>query len=95
MCDHKPMVKLNKIHKRTLLRLQELKGEYDFQMDYLPGAKNVIADALSRAAVCSLDPLATAAVLTLDNNTLCVAQSKDSYCNYVLQWLRQNKFHVG
>ncbi len=33
MWDHKPMVKLDKIHKRTLLRLQELMGEYDFQMD--------------------------------------------------------------
>ena len=39
MCDHKPMVKLDKIHKRILLSLQELMGEYDFQMDYLPGAK--------------------------------------------------------
>ena len=57
--------------------------------------KNVVDDALSRAAVCSLDPLAAAAVLTLDNNTLCVAQSKDSYCNYVLQWLRQNSFPRG
>ncbi len=92
MCDHKPMVKLDKIHKRTLLRLQELMGEYDFQMDYLPGAKNVIADALSRAAVCSFDPLAADAVRTLDNNVLRSAQGKDSYCNYVLQWLRQNNF---
>ncbi len=33
MCDHKPMVKLDKIHKPTLLQLQELMGEYDFQMD--------------------------------------------------------------
>ncbi len=89
------MVKLDKIHKRTLLRLQELMGEYNFQMDYLPGAKNVIADALSRAAVCSLDPLAAAAVLTLDNNTPRDVHSKDSYCNYVLQWLRQNSFPRG
>ncbi len=95
MCDHMPMVKLDKIHKRTLLRLQELMGEYNFQMDFLPGAKNVIADALSRAALCSLDPLAADAVITLDNNALRVVQSKDSYCNYVLQWLRQNNFPRG
>ncbi len=92
MCDHKPMAKLDKIHKQTLLRLQELMGEYDFQMDYLTGAKNVIADALSRAAVCSVDPLAADAVHTLDNNVLRTAQSKDSYCQYVLKWLRQNNF---
>ncbi len=89
------MVKLDKIHKRTLLRLQELMGEYDFQMDYLPGAKNLIADALSRATVCSLDPLAADAILTLDNNALRVAQSNDFYCNCVLQWLRQNSFPRG
>ncbi len=95
MCDHKPMVKLDKIHKRTLLRPQELMGENDFSMDYLPGAKNVIANALSRAAICSVDPLAADAVLTLDNNALRLAQDKDSYCHYVLQWLRQNNFPRG
>ncbi len=70
-------------------------GEYNFQMGYLPEAKNVIADALSRAAVCSLDPLAAAAVLTLDNNALCTAKSKDTYCHYVLKWLHQNNFPHG
>ncbi len=64
----------------------------DFKMDYLPGAKNVIADTLTRAAVCSLDPLAADTVHSLDNNVLCTAQSKDSYCHYVLQWLCQNNF---
>ncbi len=54
MCDHKNMVKLDKINKETLLRLQEFMGEDDFQMNYLPGPK-VILDALSRAAVCSLN----------------------------------------
>ncbi len=70
-------------------------GEYDFQMDCSPGAKNNIADALSRAAVCSVDPLATDAILTLDYNALHLAQNKDSYCHYVLQWLRQNNFPRG
>ncbi len=89
MCDHKPMVKLDKLQKRTLLRLQELMGEYDFQMDYLPGSNFFFADALSRVAVCSVDPLAADTVLTLDNHMLGLVQNKDSYCHYVLQWLRK------
>ncbi len=47
--------------------------------------KNLIADALSRVAVCSLDPLAANVVRTLDNNVLRTAQSKDFYCHYVLK----------
>ncbi len=66
-------------------------GEYNFQMDYSPRANNKIAGALSRAAVCSLDPLAANTMLTLDNK-LSVLRSKNSYCHYVLQWLRQNNF---
>ncbi len=59
-------------------------GEYDFQMDYLPTAKKVIADTLSRAAVCSFNSLAADANLTLDNNALRTVQNKDSYCHYIL-----------
>ncbi len=47
------------------------------------------ADALSRAALCSIDPPTSDAVVTLDQNALRLVQNKDSYCHYVLQWLRQ------
>ncbi len=64
-------------------------GGYDFQMDYLSGARNIIVDALSRASVCSFDPLAADTVHTLDNNMLRTEQRKDCHC--ILQWLLQKK----
>ncbi len=48
MCDHKPLERLGTVHKRTLLRLQELMGQYNFVIEYLPGKMNELADALSR-----------------------------------------------
>ncbi len=49
MCDHKPLERLGMVHKRTLLRLQELMGQYNF-IEYLPGMMNELADALSWTA---------------------------------------------
>ncbi len=69
MGDHKPMVNLDKIHKGTLLQLQQLMGEYNFQNDFLPSSKNVITDALCQGAVCSSDPAATV-INVLDNRML-------------------------
>ena len=46
MCDHKPLERLGMVHKRTLLRLQELMGEYNFVIKYLPGKVNELAEAL-------------------------------------------------
>ncbi len=58
MCDHKPMERLGTVHKRTLLRLQELMGEYNFAIEYLPGKMNELADALSRTPnVCAVSVL--------------------------------------
>ncbi len=48
MCDHKPLERLGMVHKRTLLRLQELMGQYNFVIEYLPGRMNELADAHSR-----------------------------------------------
>ncbi len=39
MCDHKPLERLGTVHKRTLLRLQELMGEYNFVIEYIPGSR--------------------------------------------------------
>ena len=50
LTDHKPMEKLSTVHKKTLLRLQELMGKYNFELRYRPGKDNGPADALSRNA---------------------------------------------
>ncbi len=47
MCDHKPMVKLDKIYKRTLLRLQELMGEYDFRWTICPEQRMLLPTHLA------------------------------------------------
>jgi hypothetical protein len=49
--DHKPLIPLNTVHKKTLSRLQQLMSEFTFQLRYRPGSANKIADALSRAPV--------------------------------------------
>ena len=33
MCDHKPLERLGTVHKRTILRLQELMGKYNFVIE--------------------------------------------------------------
>ncbi len=70
-------------------------GEYDFQMNFLPAAKNIIINALSRATVCSTNPLAANDVRTFDHNVIRTAQSKEYYSNRILQWLRQKHFLCG
>ncbi len=58
MCDHKPLERLGMVHKRTLLRLQELMGQYNFVIEYLPGKMNELANVLSRTAnVCAVSLL--------------------------------------
>ncbi len=55
MCNHKPLERLGTVHKRTLLRLQELMGQYNLVIEYLPGKMNQLANALSRTPnVCAV-----------------------------------------
>jgi transposase InsO family protein len=49
--DHKPLLALSTVHKKTLARLQQLMNEYTFQLRYRSGQENAVADALSRAPV--------------------------------------------
>jgi transposase InsO family protein/ribonuclease HI len=46
--DHKPLEKLNMVHKKTLNRLQQIMCEYEFTMHYKRGEENAVADFLSR-----------------------------------------------
>jgi transposase InsO family protein len=49
--DHKPLLALSTVHKKTLARLQQLMSEFTFQLRYRSGQENAVADALSRAPV--------------------------------------------
>jgi len=51
LMDHKPLLALSSVHKKTLSRLQQLMSEYTFQLRYRRGESNAVADALSRAPV--------------------------------------------
>ncbi len=54
MCDHKLMERLGTVHKRTLIRLQELMGQNNFVIKYRPGKMNELADTHSRTTnVCA------------------------------------------
>ena len=49
--NHKPLEKLNSVHKKTLNRLQQIMLEYEFTMHYKRGEDNAVADFLSRNAL--------------------------------------------
>jgi hypothetical protein len=46
--DHRPLMSLSKVNKRTLNRLQEILSLYQFELAYKRGTTNVVADSLSR-----------------------------------------------
>lgn len=59
--DHKPMTKLSTVHQKTLNRLEHLMLELNFDIQWLKGRDNVVADFLSRNTV------PTAAAATVDS----------------------------
>ena len=88
MCDHKPLERLGTVHKRTLLHLQELIGQYNFVIEYLPGKMNEMADALSRMPnVCAVAMVSGEDAVVKEQSSKGVnaekwaeEQKKDSFC---------------
>jgi hypothetical protein len=75
--DHKPLGTLNKTHKRTLDRLNELVSRYSFTIKHVDGHENLVADYLSRSVPFPVDPI------DMDPNTLAQLQRKDPI---IQQW---------
>lgn len=48
--DHRPLEKLKKVHTKTHNRLQMMMEEFHFEIRYVPGKENTVADYLSRFA---------------------------------------------
>ncbi len=103
MCDNKPMERLGTVHKRTLLRLQELKGEYNFIIEYLPGKMNELADALSRAPnVCAVGAVSREDAVVKEQSKKGIIdgvdaikwaeeQQKDSFCRVAWEMCSKRK----
>ena len=85
--DHKPLLALSTVHKKTLNRLQQQMLEHDFVLGYKAGETNVIADALSRNPVSKAEEdearEKSVAVLTDASGDLAAAQKEDQMCQDV------------
>ena len=88
--DHKPLLALSTVHKRTLNRLQQQMLEHDFVLGYKAGETNVIADALSRnpASEPEEEEKRTKSIDVLSDSSgdLAAAQSKDQLCRDVINY---------
>ena len=83
--DHKPLTGLSKIHTKTLNRLQQAFIDFDFEIKYVPGKDNSVADFLSRGAWRAADLLDKSdglgvAALDMDKQRLIAAQRTDQQC---------------
>ena len=77
--DHKPMVIKKSIHTKTLNRLEEKMGLYDFQLVYKKG-NSMPADVLSRKPVDAINA-------TDDQNSYLIASRNDVFCQDIERYL--------
>ena len=78
--DHRPLERLNSIHKKTLNRLQLAMNEYDFEIKYKKGS-DMPADVLSRA------PLSNICNVEILNEDLAHKQQADSFFGPFIKFL--------
>jgi transposase InsO family protein len=78
--DHRPFEKLNVTQTKTLNRLQQKMLEHDFEIRYIKGEENVIADYLSRTA-----GVACASVFSESHETI---RNMQLNCPQVGPWMR-------
>ena len=90
--DHKPLEKLNHLHKKTLNRLQMTMLEYDFEIRYKKGIQ-MPADYLSRQAIKGLsDVAASIDPFTPDLSSL---QKMDPELIKIEYYLQNNKWPLN
>ncbi len=86
--DHKPAVKLSKVHTRTFNRLQELLLSYDFELKYFEGIKHP-SDWISRNHVDSVEVPSTKPILgCIERSLLRKLQQKDEICQAFLNFIQ-------
>ena len=80
--DHRPITALSKVHKKTFCRLPQLMLEFSFNIQYIPGRDNTVADFLSREGWIQADQNDGMGVAALDVSQLRIAaaQKKDPLC---------------
>ena len=84
LTDHAPLTKLSTVHTKTLHRLHELLNQYSFEMKYVAGKNNSVADFLSR----SHGPTAIAAIAAMtDGPNLQQLQLECDYTGPILKAL--------
>ena len=80
--DHRPITTLSKVHTKTFNRLEQLLVEFSFDIRYIPGKHNSVADFLSREGWIQPDHNDGLGVAALDTGQerIAVAQQKDELC---------------
>ena len=105
--DHKPMEKLTCRQTKTLNRLQELMGKFDFEMRHVDGKGNVLADFASRNLnwrsrddqinevtinrLDSLQAVVAGLVASPDPKTWIRLQTGDTEIRNAREWIREKK----
>ena len=91
--DHRPLTTLSAVHKKTYSRLDSIHSEFTFEIRYVPGKDNTVADFLSRARQ-QLDrsnPYDGMGVAPLSTSSLHYGlhQARDKDCKTIRKALKQ------
>ena len=70
--DHKPLLGLHcgKPHSARHVRYQNLLSEYTYELQFVPGKLNVVADAMSRSIVKDTDDAVKVSAVSIDRNQI-------------------------